>query len=336
VPHEIRDQVVDFTVQWSDKTEIPVRRIASRVGISSSKFYNWKRRYGKVNEHNAWIPRDTWLEDGEKRAIIDYYREHPDEGYRRLTYMMLDEDMVAVSASSVYRVLKGAGLLRRWRGSASGKGKGFQQPKGAHQHWHVDVAYINVCSTFYYLCSILDGYSRYIVDWDIRESMTEGDVEVIIQRAREKSPDARPRVISDNGPQFVAKDFKAFIRMCGMTHVRTSPFYPQSNGKIERWHGSVKRECIRPGTPLCLADARRLVKRFVEYYNNVRLHSSIGYVTPKDKLESREEAIFAERDRKLEEAREQRRANRQRARSQSRSRCQVPEAVVGASQMSGY
>lgn len=85
VPHEVRDRVVDFIVQWSDKTEIPICRIASRVGISSSKFYNWKKRYGRVNEHNAWIPRDTWLEDWEKRAIIDYYREHPDEGYRRLT-----------------------------------------------------------------------------------------------------------------------------------------------------------------------------------------------------------------------------------------------------------
>jgi len=122
VPHEIRDQVVDFTVQWSDKTEIPVCHIASRVGISSSKFYNWKKRYGRVNEHNAWIPRDTWLEDGEKRAIIDYYWKNPDEGYRRLTYTMLDDDVVAVSASSVYRMLKGAGFLRRWRGSLSGRG----------------------------------------------------------------------------------------------------------------------------------------------------------------------------------------------------------------------
>ena len=84
-----------------------------------SKFHNWKKRYGKVNEHNAWIPWDAWLEDWEKRAIIDYYREHPDEGYRRLTCMMLNDDVVAGSDSSVYRVLREAGLLRRWRGSPS-------------------------------------------------------------------------------------------------------------------------------------------------------------------------------------------------------------------------
>ena len=89
--------------------------------------------------------------------------------------------------------------------------------------------------------------------------MTEADVEIIIQRARETFPDVYPRIISDNGPQFIAKDFKEFIRICGMTHVRTSPYYPQSNGKLERWHRSIKNECIRPGVPLSLEEARRLV-----------------------------------------------------------------------------
>jgi hypothetical protein len=112
--------------------------------------------------------------------------------------------------------------------------------------------------------------------------MTEADIEIILQGAKEKYPEARPRIISDNGPQFIAKDFKEFIRISGMTHVRTSPFYPQSNGKIERWHKSLKGECIRPGTPLSLEDARRLVSGYVDHYNNVRLNSATGYITPKD------------------------------------------------------
>jgi putative transposase len=111
------------------------------------------------------------------------------------------------------------------------------------------------------------------VNWDIRESMTEAAIEIILQGAKEKCPEARPRIISDNGPQFIAKDFKEFIRISGMTHVRTSPFYAQSNGKIERWHKSLKGECIRPGTPLSLDDARRLVQGYVDHYNNVRLNS---------------------------------------------------------------
>jgi transposase InsO family protein len=105
-----------------------------------------------------------------------------------------------------------------------------------------------------------------------------------LQRAKEKYLEAKPRIISDNGPQFIARDFKEFIRISGMTHVRTSPYYPQSNGKIERWHKSLKGECIRPGTPLSLEDARRLVEGYVEHYNNVRLNSAIGYITPKDML----------------------------------------------------
>jgi transposase InsO family protein len=92
--------------------------------------------------------------------------------------------------------------------------------------------------------------------------MTELDVETILQRARELFPDASPRIISDNGPQFIAKDFKEFIRIAGMTHVKTSPYYPQSNGKIERFHRTIKGDCIRPGTPTSLEDARRLVARY--------------------------------------------------------------------------
>jgi putative transposase len=236
------------------------------------------------------------------------------EGYRRLTFMMLDADVVACSPASVYRVLKGAGLLDRLSPRPSSKGKGFVQPLRPHEHWHVDVSYINVAGTFYYLCSVLDGCSRFITHWEIREAMTEADVEQIIQRAREAFPGVTPRIISDNGPQFIAKDFKEFIRVCGMTHARTSPYYPQSNGKIERWHRILKEDCIRPGTPLTLEDARRIVARFVEHYNTVRLHSAIGYITPKDKLEGRDPLIFAERDRKLEQARERRKEKRHAAR----------------------
>lgn len=269
------------------------------LGVARSKFDRWSRRLGTPNRHNGRIPRDFWLEDWEKARIIAFHDLYPLEGYRRLAYMMLDADIVAVSPSSVYRVLKAAGKLARRAGAPSRKGTGFDQPLRPHEHWHVDVSYINVVGTFFYLCSLLDGYSRFIVHWELRESMTEAEVETIIQRARERFPDARPRIISDNGPQFIAKDFKEYIRICGMTHVRTSPYYPQSNGKIERWHKTLKGECIRVKTPLSLEDARRLVTEFVEHYNTVRLHSAVGYVAPADKLAGRAEAIWTARRQKL-------------------------------------
>jgi putative transposase len=288
-----------------------VQRFVSWLGVAASKFHDWRQRYGLANEHNALVPRDWWLEDWEKKAILDYHAEHPLEGYRRLAFMMLDADVVAVSPSSVYRVLKSVDLITHHNSKPSLKGKGFQQPLSPHEHWHTDISYINVAGTFFYLCSLLDGCSRFLVHWEIRERMTEADIETILQRAREQYPAARPRIISDNGPQFIARDFKEFIRICGMTHVRTSPYYPQSNGKIERWHRSLKSECIRPGTPLSLEDARRLVARYVSRYNDSRLHSAIGYVTPADKLAGRDSAILADRDRKLEAARERRRQARE-------------------------
>ncbi len=280
------------------------------LGLATSKFYNWQKRYGKINEHNALIPRDFWMEDWERQAIIDYYQKNPLEGYRRLTFMMLDQDIVAVSPSSVYRILSSAGLLKRWNNKPSTKGTGFVQPLKPHEHWHIDISYINICGTFYYLCSILDGCSRYIIHWELREKMTEKDVEIILQRGREKFPQATPRIISDNGPQFIAKDFKEFIRVAGMTHVRTSPYYPQSNGKLERWHKSIKHECIRPKVPLSLDEARGQIADYICYYNDERLHSSLGYVAPKVKLEGRDKQIFKERDSKLEGAREARKQKR--------------------------
>ncbi len=114
------------------------------------------------------------------------------------------------------------------------------------------------------------------------------------------------RIISDNGPQFIARDFKEFIRVTGMTHVRTSPDYLQSNGKLERTHRTVKHEAVRRRTPLDLEEARWIFAEFVEDYNTVRLHSAIGYVPPRAKLEGRDQAIFASRERELEAARERR------------------------------
>jgi putative transposase len=310
VAHDTRDEIVDYVRRWSDRTELSAKRLVQWIGLGMSKYYDWKQRYGQVNEHHQLVPRDHWLEAWEREAIVAFQAQHPLEGYRRLTYMLMDADLVAASPATVYRVLKQAGCFQRWNRSESRKGQGFQQPLAPHEHWHIDISYVNVCGTFYYLISVLDGCSRYIVHWELRESMKEADVEIVLQRAREAFPDSRPRIISDNGPQFIAKDFKEFIRISGMTHVRTSPYYPQSNGKLERWHGTLKRDCLRPSVPLSIEEARLLVGQFVQHYNHTRLHSALGYVTPADRLAGRQQAIFAARDQKLAAARERRAARR--------------------------
>lgn len=310
VTHDTRDEIVDYVRRWSDRTELPAKRLVQWIGLGMSKYHDWKQRYGQVNEHNGLVPRDHWLEAWEREAILAFHAQHPLEGYRRLTYMLMDADRVAASPTTVYRVLKQADCLDRWNRQENRKGQGFQQPLAPHEHWHIDISYVNVCGTFYYLISVLDGCSRYIVHWELREAMKEADVEIVLQRAREAFPGTTPRIISDNGPQFVARDFKEFIRLSGMTHVRTSPYYPQSNGKLERWHGILKQDCLRPNVPLSIEEARVLVAQFVQHYNHSRLHSAIGYVTPADRLAGRQQTIFDERDRKLAAARERRAARR--------------------------
>lgn len=240
---------------------------------------------------------------------------------------MMDDNIVAVSPSTVYRVLHRAGRLQKWKNKSSIKGTGFNGPSSPHQHWHLDIAYINIKGTFYYLISLLDGYSRYLLHWDLRESMTEIDAAIVVQRAREKYPEENPRIISDNGPQFIAKDFKELIRKLSMTHVKTSPYYPQSNGKKERFYGTLKQECIRPKTPLSLEEAKQYVREFIDYYNTRRLHAGIGYITPQDKLQGREKQIHAARDRKLARARASRKANRQHYREQASGKTTSHEVV---------
>lgn len=311
VAHDIRDSVVDFIAHWSALTEVSRWRLVSWLELSPRKFSRWRYRYGKANEHNALVPRDHWLLPWEKEAIKAFFSQYPLEGHRRLAFMMLDRDLVAVSPSSVYRVLKEAGLLYDSLVPSSRKGTGFVQPLEPHDHWHIDFSYINIAATFYYLCTVLDGCSRFVIAWDLRASMTEADAEIVLQRGRESFPKARPRIISDNGSQFIARDFKEFIRLWQTSHVFTSPHYPQSNGKLERFHRTLKEQAIRPKTPLCLEDATRVVGGFIHHYNTVRLHSAIGYLTPLDRLHGRHTEIFTARDKKLETARQQRKINRQ-------------------------
>lgn len=299
----VRESVVAFVARWSEASDIPPSKLLRWLGLSKGRFRDWTARSGRPNQHNGSHAKEHWLEAWEVEAIKTYAIQHPDDGYRRLSFMMLDADVVAVSPSSVYRVLKTADLLNRSQRKPSKKGTGFVQPTRPHEHWHTDISFIRIGASFYCLISVLDGYSRTIVHWELREKMAAKDVQLVIERAREKYPEAKGvRIISDNGGQYTCREFASYLALCGMTHARTSPYYPQSNGKIERFHQSIKTEGIHPNSPVSMEDATRIIGRYIEHYNTVRLHSAIGYVAPKDKLDGREPIIFAERKRKLADA----------------------------------
>lgn len=292
------------------KTGIPVTRLLKVIKLQPAKYYQWKKRFGLPNHHNGKIPRDFWLEPWEIDAILECKRRYPFEGYKRLTYMMMDQNIVAVSPSTTYRVLRKAGLTSRWKNNTlKTKKKGFTQPAQPHQQWHVDISYINFRGTYLFLISVLDGYSRFIVHHDLRTHMQEYDVELVLQKALESYPDVSPEIISDNGSQFISRDFKLFIKVAGLKHIRTSVNHPQSNGKLEAFHKNIKTECIRRESFLNLNEARAKVARYIYQYNHHRLHSGINYVAPHDMMTGRAQEIFKERDQKLQEARDRRKRN---------------------------
>jgi transposase InsO family protein len=277
------------------------------TGINRCKFYDWKKRAGQPNRHNGKIPKKHWLTPEERDAIIDYARSRigdgtffVNEGYRRLTYQMIDEDIVYCSPSSVYRVLKSEDMLNRWNTSkSSSKGNGYRQPEKPHMEWHTDIKHVNFKGTFLFLISVMDGYSRYIVHHELRANMTEYDVELTVQKALEKHPGEKPRIISDNGGQYISKDFKDYIKQAGLRHTRTSVAYPQSNGKIERFHRSIEDECIRKKSMISMKDAVNIMASYIEYYNNERLHSSLYFLTPKDYIEGTADDKLKARENKL-------------------------------------
>jgi transposase InsO family protein len=300
---DVREQVVDFVSLYRPKTSLPLRWFITKIGINQSKYYTWIERKGKANNHNGKTPRGHWCLDWERKAIISYAKTHPGEGYRRLTYMMIDDNIVAVSPSTTYRVLKSAGLLNRcnWV-KRSAKGQGFDQPTAPHQHWHTDIKYVNYHGTFLFLISVIDGYSRYIVHHELRRTMQQFDVQITLQRALEKYPGFKPRIISDNGPQFISKDFAEYLKLLGLQHIRTSVAYPQSNGKIERYHRTIHQDCLMKTSLINLDDARKQISCYIDYYNTERLHSSLFYLTPEDFLENRFEEKLKIRESKLREA----------------------------------
>lgn len=279
--------------------------------LGPRKFSRWRERYGKANEHNAEVPRDHWIEPAERAAIIGFAQAHPLEGYRALTFMMLDADVAAVSPATTYRGLKAAGLIAASKARPSKKGTGFVQPLAPHAHWHTDFSYLNIGGIFYFLCGVLEGCSRAILAWAIRLTMCEQDAQIVIQRAREAHPEAKPRLITDQGGPYKARECKTFINQWQASHVMTSPYYPQSNGKIERFHKTLKTQAIHPNTPLTLDDARRVTGDFIAYYNQTRLHAAIGYIAPHDRLAGKHTAIHQARANKLEAARAARKLKRQ-------------------------
>jgi transposase InsO family protein len=246
----------------------------------------------------------------EKEAVIRYALEHPKDGYRRLCWQMMDEDVAYMSPSSVYRVLDDADLLYRWKRSRR-SGEKPPEPAGPNERWHVDLMYLRIRDTWYFLVTVLDAYSRYVVHWKLLSSMRAADVRLVVQEALELTG-ATPEIVSDNGSQFTSREFKHMVRLFELEHIRIRTYHPESNGRLERFHRTT-REALNDVELETLGRARVLIGRWVEHYNEGRLHAALEYLPPAEYYRGDPEARIAKRREKLERARARREdINRQR------------------------
>jgi transposase InsO family protein len=310
----VRESIVEHVDLFRKLTILKLDELLDIISINKNRYYSWKKRMGLENRHNGKIPKNHFATPEEIKAVINYAMsfdlqpgEYIRQGYRRLTYEMIDEDIAYLHPSTVYRILKKCGILNQWRKRNKSKGKGFKQPTKPHQHWHIDIKYVNFQGTFLFLISIIDGFSRYIVHHELFWEMTELMVEITVQSALDKYPGVKPRIISDNGGQFISREFKKFIKVVELLHVRTSTNYPQSNGKIERFHRTITNECLRTNSFITEEDTKRIIAKYIEYYNNERLHSSLNYLPPVSYLNGTYEVRLSERKEKLKRGVEKRR-----------------------------
>ena len=282
-----------------------VRRVLKHLGLPKGRYYEWVRRAAAecLADRSTAARSASGILEEEKQAVIGYALAHPKEGYRRLAWQMVDEDVAYVSPSSVYRILNDADLLYRWKRSRS-IGEPPPRPVRPNERWHTDIMYLRVEGTWYFLVTVLDGYSRYVVHWELLTSMRATDVRLVLQEALEKTG-AKPQVVSDNGTQFTASEFKELVKRFELEHIRIRTYHPESNGTLERYHRTT-REALAEEELGNLSRARELIGHWVEHYNERRLHAGLGYLPPAEYYRGDPEQRRKERQVKLEQGRRER------------------------------
>ena len=300
---EIRQTAEREIQRYHDKTGLPITALLKYAGIPQRTWREWAQRRGAETKHNNNIPKAYYLTPEEVKAIVVYCTDNPLKGYRVQCWEMVDRNVAFVSCSSVYNVIKRNNLGKEWAEMSEETKKGFDQPAAVHEQWHIDFSYIKIQNSFYYFIGILDGYSRKMLNWRLCKNMEGVNAEILVAETKETYPEAvSPRLISDNGSQFISKDFEELLALLEFSHTFTSANHPQSNGKLERFHRTLKTEHVRRASYLEYQDACIRLAEWIAYYNSGRLHSAIWYLTPNDVFYGRTAVRLAERKEKLHTA----------------------------------
>lgn len=320
--------ILDFISHTIIRSDVALNWVIGHLGLPRNTYYRWRHleargdledAHTRPNNPDAILP---WEID----ATVEYALENPKEGYMRLAYMMMDDDVVYISPSSVYRILSERDLLSRFKKSTKSSGKYTFKPEAPHQQWHTDIMYLWVNGRWYFFIGFIDAYSRYIVHWELLEIASSKDVKAALQSALKKYPGMKPRIVTDNGTQFKSKDFRALLKEFSLKDIKTRIKHPESNGVIERFHRSLREEGLLEKQLNDKYKAFEAIENWVDYYNNQRLHSSLKYLRPADYLHGRNTELLEKRHEKLKEASEKRREENLKLFSQRN----VKEQKVGA------
>jgi len=310
----VKSEIVESIQIARQRLNASLKSILKLFGLRKSTYYGWFDKNGHLKAlPEKKLRNEKQITPEEVAQVLIYRKRHPDVGYRKLTWMMVDENVAYLSESAVYKVLSEHGLLSGWnKTDASGVEKEYRnRPKHVHHHWHIDIAYIKIRHNFYFLIMLLDGYSRYLLAWELMPDMLGSSVETFVQKAKEKYPHVKPILINDNGAQFISLDFKRLLSRLQIQQVFSRRNHPQTNGKIERLNGTVRKEAIRPNCPMSYQEACEVLNEYAYIYNYQRLHAGINYLRPADMffgrgmdiLKERREKIILARKRRIEENR---------------------------------
>jgi len=274
------------------------RKVLAELGISRSTYYRWRQRR---NESKRKVRPWNRVTPNEERRILAVARESPDLSSRQLSAWITDNEGFAVSESTVYRILRREGLVKRQETELTAAKEYHTKTTLPHQMWATDASYFRVAGWgYYYLVTVMDDYSRFILAWKLQKDMSANSLIEVVQEAVDATGmidvpvEDRTRLLSDNGAGYVSRTFREYLSLVGIEHILAAPYHPQTNGKVERYQQSLKREVNQ--LPYELPSQLELaIADFVDYYNYRRYHKALGNVTPADVLYGRREGILKRR-----------------------------------------
>ncbi len=271
---------------------LPRQRALAQLGLSKSTYYRWLKRQteGRLHDRKGGSPI-PWnkLRPEEESKILTQARASPELSARQLALMVVDSEGLYVSESTVFRILKREGLIKPAEIVGFKAGKEYhRKTKKPNELWATDCAHLKVADWgWYYLVTVMDDFSRFILAWELKSDMAAGSLIDVVQQAVDLTGmtdvlvEDRTVLLSDNGPGYLSRQFSEYLRLVGIRHIIASPYHPQTNGKIERYHRTIKGE-IKLVPYEMPSELREAIEAFIEYYNYHRYHEGLGNVTPYD------------------------------------------------------